>query len=74
MTDHTPQSDDKQNYARWLGFGIEFGGTIAIFCYIGYKLDEALKTSPLFLLAGFFVAFISMLYLIFKQARNIKGK
>jgi F0F1-type ATP synthase assembly protein I len=74
MTDHSSQNDNKQNYARWLGFGIEFGGVVALFCYIGYKLDEVLSTSPWFLLGGFFVGFIGMLYLIFKEARNIRGK
>ena len=74
MTDRPQQNNKKQEYTRWLGFGIEFGGTIAIFCYIGYKLDEVLNTSPWLLLAGFFVAFVGMFYLIFKQTRNIKDK
>lgn len=74
MTDPQSQNGNKQNYVRWLGFGIEFAGVIAIFCYIGYKLDETLHTSPWFLLTGFFVGFIGMFYLLLKEARNIRGK
>jgi len=74
MTERPPQNNNKQDYARWLGLGIEFAGTVAVFCYIGYKLDEALNKSPWFLLSGFFVAFIGMLYLIIKQTRGIRGK
>jgi F0F1-type ATP synthase assembly protein I len=74
MTERPPQNNNKQDYARWLGLGIEFAGVVGLFCYIGYKLDEALNTSPWLLLVGFFVAFIGMLYLIIKQAWGIRGK
>jgi F0F1-type ATP synthase assembly protein I len=74
MTDPLSQNDNKQNYARWLGFGIEFAGVVGLFCYIGYKLDEVLNTSPWFLLGGFFVGFIGMFYLLIKEARNIRDK
>jgi len=70
-------SEDKKNNAnqiKWLSFGIEFGVAAAIFCYIGYKLDAALDTSPFLLLAGFFVSFIGMLYLVFKQIKNTSHK
>jgi F0F1-type ATP synthase assembly protein I len=74
MTEPPSQNDDKQNYVRWLGFGIEFAGVVGLFCYIGYKLDEALNTSPGFLLGGFFVGFVGMFYLLLKEARNIRDK
>lgn len=74
----TPEqsSDDKKKFApiALLGTGIEFGGTIAVFCYIGYRLDAAMNTSPYLLLTGFFLSFIGMLYLIFKQANNMWRK
>jgi F0F1-type ATP synthase assembly protein I len=63
-----------QNYTKWLGFGTEFGGVIAVFCYIGYRIDAAINTSPYFLLAGFFVSFIGMLYLIIKEVFDIRRK
>jgi F0F1-type ATP synthase assembly protein I len=76
MTDPLSQNDNKQNYGRWLGFGIEFAGVVGLFCYMGYKLDEVMNASPWFLLAGFFVGFIGMFYLLLKEARNsnIRGK
>jgi F0F1-type ATP synthase assembly protein I len=66
------QNKDRQEYGRWLGFGIEFCGVIGVFCYMGYKLDEFLHTSPWLLLAGFFVGFAGMLYTIVKQTWNIR--
>ena len=52
---------------RWMGLGIEFGGVIAVFCFMGYLLDKKLNSSPWFLLIGFFVAFIGMFYMIVKD-------
>jgi F0F1-type ATP synthase assembly protein I len=54
-------------YAKWAGFGIEFCGVLAVFCYIGYKLDQWLNSSPWFLLVGFFLGFAGMLYLVIKE-------
>jgi len=70
MSNQTSQRKNKAPYIGWLGIGIEFGGVIAIFCYIGYRLDAALKTSPYFLLAGFFLGFIGMLYMVLKQIND----
>ena len=78
MPDQVPQVPEDKKFnasqSKWLSFGIEFGVVAATFCYIGYQLDAALDTSPLFLLAGFFVSFIGMLYLAFKQIKNIRHK
>jgi F0F1-type ATP synthase assembly protein I len=51
-----------------MGVGIEFGGVIAIFTYIGYRLDKFFNTGPWLLLTGFFVGFIGMIYLLFKES------
>jgi len=64
------KKDDQIGYSRWLGLGIEFCGVMGVFCYMGYKLDESLDSSPWCLLTGFFAAFIGMLYLIVKETRN----
>lgn len=78
MPDNVPQVPENKKFnakpTKWLSFGIEFGVAAAIFCYVGYKLDAALDMSPIFLLAGFFVSFIGMLYLAFKQINNIRRK
>lgn len=64
-------SKDKNDLVKWTGFGFEFCGVIAVLCYIGYKIDAAISSSPFFLLGGFFVGFTGMLYLIYKET-NIK--
>ena len=63
------KSPDSQgaSYARWVGFGMEFCGTLAVCCFLGYKLDQWLNSSPWFLLAGFFVGFAGMMYLVIKE-------
>jgi F0F1-type ATP synthase assembly protein I len=66
--------ENKQNYGRWLGFGIEFAGVLAVFSYMGYKLDEQLNSSPWFLIAGFFVGFAGMFYIILKDTGIIGRK
>jgi len=63
-------SSDKPDYLKWASFGLEFGGVITIFCYIGFQIDAALNSSPWFLLAGFFLSFIGMLYILYKQTKN----
>jgi F0F1-type ATP synthase assembly protein I len=68
------QSGDKRTYARWAGLGIEFGGVVIVFCAIGYWLDQQWNTSPWFLLTGFFVAFVGMLYNIWKQTWDMRQK
>lgn len=60
-------SKEQNEILRWMGFGLEFGGVIIVFCYIGYKIDAKFNSSPYFLLTGFFVAFIGMLYTVIKQ-------
>jgi F0F1-type ATP synthase assembly protein I len=52
---------------KWVGFGFEFCGVLAVCCYLGYKLDQRLNSSPWFLLTGFFVGFAGMLYLVIKE-------
>ena len=54
---------------RWMSAGIEFCGVIAIFCYIGYRLDQYFDTLPLMLMLCFFIAFVGMTYLFYKDSR-----
>jgi F0F1-type ATP synthase assembly protein I len=72
-----PEKEPKissQGYTRWLGFAVEFCGVLAVCCYLGFKLDEKLNTLPWFLLAGFFVGFSGMIYLIIKETSNLGRK
>ena len=68
------KNDDGRDYAKWAGLGFEFVGVLAVFCYMGYKLDETLNTDPWFLLVFFAVGFIGMFYIILKQSWNIWRK
>lgn len=61
-------------YAKWFGLGIEFCTVTGFFCYIGYKLDKALDTSPWLLVSGFFIGFAGMIYTILKQFWNTRPK
>jgi F0F1-type ATP synthase assembly protein I len=74
QTNKPAEKNDAFNYAKWLGFGTEFCGVLGVFCYIGYRLDRWLESSPWFLLAGFFVGFAGMLYIILKETLNIRRK
>ena len=69
--DNQPENKKWKTIIKWSGLGVEFAGVIILFCYFGYKLDEKLQTSPWFLLAGFFLGFIGMLYIIIKDTRNL---
>lgn len=67
-------SSSTQHY-RWLGYGIEFMGVLALFMWLGHLLDKKLQTSgPWWLLAGFFFAFVGMIYLLIKETFGIGRK
>ncbi|MBN1764742.1 MAG: AtpZ/AtpI family protein [Sedimentisphaerales bacterium] len=69
QTDH---SSDTFNSMRWMSYGLELAGVIGIFTYGGYKLDEKLQTLPWLMIAGFFIGFVGMMYLLWKELRNIR--
>jgi F0F1-type ATP synthase assembly protein I len=55
---------------RWMSAGIEFCGVILVFCYFGHLLDENQQSSPLYLVTGFFISFIGMVYLFYKESKR----
>ena len=61
------QQDNGKGYWRWAGFGTELCGVLALSCYLGHRLDEALHTAPWLMITGFFVGFLGMLYMIIKD-------
>lgn len=63
--------DDNQSFARWTGLGFEFAAVLAIFSYLGFKLDQKLNSSPWFLLGGFALGFATMMYIIIKEVFKI---
>lgn len=42
-------------YARYAGVGLQFAATIGLFAYGGWALDDALGTTPWFLIVGVFL-------------------
>jgi hypothetical protein len=48
----------EQRYLRFLGVGIQYGVSIALFTWAGTWLDARFALSPLFTLLGFFLGFI----------------
>jgi F0F1-type ATP synthase assembly protein I len=70
----TPDKDakDKNDLTKYIGFGFEFCGVVVVFCYIGYKIDAAVNSSPFCLLGGFFIGLTGMFYLLYKQINNDK--
>ena len=55
---------------KWMGAGIEFCGVISVFAFFGYLLDAHFHTSPWLLLTGFFIGFIGMTYLFYKESKK----
>ena len=69
-TSEKPESkvDKDRTSLRWLGFGFEFAGVIAIFTWLGHKADQKLgNTGPWLLLTGFGFGFVGMMYLLIKE-------
>ena len=68
------QSPDKDRKAlRWMGFGIEFVGVLAIFSYGGWWADRKLGHQwPWLMVVGFGVAFIGMMYLLYKETSDLR--
>ncbi|MCH9022105.1 MAG: AtpZ/AtpI family protein [Planctomycetes bacterium] len=67
----TTGSNDKSSN-RWLGFGFEFVGVICFFMWLGYLADQKFQTTgPWWLLTGFFVSFVGMIYLLIKETFDL---
>ena len=67
----TSGSNDKSSY-RWLGFGMEFVGVICVFMWLGHLADRKFQTTrPWWLLTGFFVSLIAMVYLLIKETLGL---
>lgn len=52
---------------RYSGYGITLGLSIALFAWLGLKLDEKLGTEPLFVLLGTFAGFGGGFYRMYHE-------
>ena len=69
--DDREKKEMRRSGLRWMGAGIEFCGVIAIFCFIGYKADKYFEFEiPFMLITGFFIGFIGMVYLFYKDSKH----
>jgi F0F1-type ATP synthase assembly protein I len=68
--DDREKREDQWGGLRWMGAGVEFCGVICLFCFAGYWLDKRLNTSPFLLLTGFFIGFVGMVYLFYKDSKK----
>jgi len=68
--DGRQKGEPQRSGLQWMGAGIEFCGVIAVFCYIGHRFDRFLDTGgPFLLITGFFIGFIGMVYLFYKESK-----
>jgi len=68
-----PKADNDRSSLRWLGFGFEFAGVLAIFSWLGYKADQKLgHAGPWLLLTGFGIGFAGMMYLLIKETLQLR--
>ena len=66
------RKSDREGY-RWMGYSVEFIGVIGLFMWFGYLADQKFHTSgPWWMLTGFIVAFVGMIYLLLKETGSIK--
>lgn len=70
---NTEEADKDRKALRWMGFGIEFVGVLAIFSYAGWWADQKLEHDwPWLMLIGFAAAFTGMMYLLYKETTDLR--
>lgn len=78
MNSHKPERKEMvnsfQKAAPYLSIGYTLIGAILLFGFIGYKLDEWLEKSPLFLIIGLFFGFFLGLYRMIKVINELERK
>lgn len=71
-----PVRDDRgfdRKELRWVGVGIEFCVVVLAFCFAGYLIDMWIENEePEFMITGFFIGFVFMMYWLFKSTRELR--
>jgi F0F1-type ATP synthase assembly protein I len=56
-----------QAFGTYAGLGIQLGGSVLVFFFLGYYLDGYLGTLPLFTILGTFIGAGAAIYSIYKK-------
>jgi ATP synthase protein I len=79
MTDQKGTNSNKDPYSyrsqpsplagagKYMGLGLQFGGSIVLFMFGGLWLDKRLGTSPLFLIIGVFGGAAAAFYSMYRK-------
>lgn len=63
----TPRPSSGPSAAEFAGVGLQFGGTLALFAFVGHWLDGRLGTGPWLLLVLVFVGAAAAFYSIYRR-------
>lgn len=61
------------NYAQFIGLGFTFIVAVGVPAAVGYFVDRALGTLPLFLLVGLALGFAGALYHVYRSLKRLGG-
>ena len=67
-------NDARGGYARFFGIGFTFVFVTAVLCAVGYFVDGALGTLPLFLLIGLVLGFVASLVYVYRALKSLDGR
>ena len=65
------ENKDLKNGIKYASLGIEFASMILGLGLVGYYIDKKLNSSPLFLIIGMFLGFISGIYRLYRISKII---
>lgn len=66
--------DTEPGYGRYFGVGFAFVATLAVLAAVGFFVDRALGTLPLFLLVGLGAGFAGALYYVWTTLKGMGGE
>lgn len=70
---HPAARDAQSDMAQYAGMGLQFAATICLLAFVGYKLDEALGSLPIFLIVGVFLGFLGGMLSMVKRVASLGG-
>lgn len=65
------ENKDIRNAVKYITLGMEFGGCVLLFTFLGVYLDKKFVTNPLFLIVGIFTGFFFGIYRLFQVSKEL---